>query len=324
MSMAMTARSQAGTSEARIPCPVCAHPIHPIAGRCKHCKSDLVKLREARGVRAPRINPASLGAVSVATPSPFAPAPVLAASTPTVVAAPSLASVDATPMPMPVPAALLLGDGELIAATPPRRSRWPLIVAIVAGIAIVVCLALLLGGDKSARAGSQKRPVGGDMLAPDRMDTLPAPPVPTPMRPDRSGPLGTAPTPDPTPDPDLQNPFDPPPDPSVPTPSLPPGAVPTAESFVDAVIHHACDRLRACGADQTIDMMCSAADSLGVGDLFKQQARSGRCTYDEAAAATCLAAIDGFQCGGTSGLDLDQLGDIFQSIASCPRALSCP
>lgn len=34
--------------EARIPCPICRGPIHPVAGRCKHCKTDLVAVREGK------------------------------------------------------------------------------------------------------------------------------------------------------------------------------------------------------------------------------------------------------------------------------------
>lgn len=323
MSMATTARSQPGTSEVRIPCPVCAQPVHPVAGRCKHCKTDLVKLRESRGVRAPRLDPASLGAVPVMAPSPFAPAPMAGMAAGVAAAAPRLDAVDATPTPMPVPAAMSLGDGELIEPAPPvRKSRWPLIVMLLAGVAIVVCLALLLGGDEPARAGgsSKRSGAGGGMPAPDRMDTMPAPPVPTPMQPapDLRNPFDDpAPTPDPTPDPN--NPFNNP----TPPPSPPRGgAVPTAEEFSEAVIQHGCDRLKSCGMDQTIGMICSAADTLGLADYTKELVRSGRCTYDPAAAGECLAAIDGFQCtGGT--LDFDQLSKTFLSIGSCARALSC-
>ncbi|MBK9034698.1 MAG: hypothetical protein IPL61_26105 [Myxococcales bacterium] len=27
----------------RVPCPLCRQPIHPIAGRCRHCKVDLTR-----------------------------------------------------------------------------------------------------------------------------------------------------------------------------------------------------------------------------------------------------------------------------------------
>lgn len=43
--------------EARIPCPVCRGPIHPVAGRCKHCKADFGALRTGKP-QAPSALPA--------------------------------------------------------------------------------------------------------------------------------------------------------------------------------------------------------------------------------------------------------------------------
>ena len=31
----------------RVPCPVCRQSIHPIAGRCRHCRSELGRHRAA-------------------------------------------------------------------------------------------------------------------------------------------------------------------------------------------------------------------------------------------------------------------------------------
>ncbi len=28
----------------RVPCPLCKAPIHPIAGRCRHCRADLTRV----------------------------------------------------------------------------------------------------------------------------------------------------------------------------------------------------------------------------------------------------------------------------------------
>ena len=41
--MAVAARP--GPSDARVPCPLCGGLIHPIAGKCKHCKADLTAHR---------------------------------------------------------------------------------------------------------------------------------------------------------------------------------------------------------------------------------------------------------------------------------------
>src|SRR5665647_1711166 len=45
--MAVAARNP-GPSDARIPCPLCGGLIHPIAGRCKHCKADIAALGAKR------------------------------------------------------------------------------------------------------------------------------------------------------------------------------------------------------------------------------------------------------------------------------------
>ena len=44
--MAVAARP--GPSDARVPCPLCGGLIHPIAGKCKHCKADLTGYHAAR------------------------------------------------------------------------------------------------------------------------------------------------------------------------------------------------------------------------------------------------------------------------------------
>lgn len=28
----------------RVPCPLCSAPVHPIAGRCRHCRADLTRI----------------------------------------------------------------------------------------------------------------------------------------------------------------------------------------------------------------------------------------------------------------------------------------
>ena len=41
----MAAVRPAHASEGRVPCPACGGLIHPVAGRCKHCKQDVAALR---------------------------------------------------------------------------------------------------------------------------------------------------------------------------------------------------------------------------------------------------------------------------------------
>src|SRR5512138_1192485 len=44
----MSPMAAAALGDARIPCPLCGGLIHPIAGKCKHCKQDLAPTRLAR------------------------------------------------------------------------------------------------------------------------------------------------------------------------------------------------------------------------------------------------------------------------------------
>ncbi|MBZ0235260.1 MAG: prepilin peptidase, partial [Deltaproteobacteria bacterium] len=46
--------------EPRTACPACGGQIHPIAGRCKHCKADLTRLRNGAAPAA-RPNLVALG-----------------------------------------------------------------------------------------------------------------------------------------------------------------------------------------------------------------------------------------------------------------------
>src|SRR5215510_7929017 len=75
--MAVAARP--GPADARVPCPLCGGLIHPIAGRCKHCKGDLSALRSTRPAAAatlPALNqpPATRAAAPAPAPAPAAPA----------------------------------------------------------------------------------------------------------------------------------------------------------------------------------------------------------------------------------------------------------
>ncbi|HRC59196.1 MAG TPA: hypothetical protein PKU97_24905, partial [Kofleriaceae bacterium] len=55
--MARSSGSSANPApELRMPCPFCGGLVHPIAGRCKHCKQDLAEHRaRAGGVGGPGV-----------------------------------------------------------------------------------------------------------------------------------------------------------------------------------------------------------------------------------------------------------------------------
>jgi hypothetical protein len=215
--------------------------------------------------------------------------------------------------------------------------RWPILVAIAAGIAIVVCAYLLLFAPdrKSASAKPVRR---DDMPAPDRMDTHPqAPTPPTTTNPNAlpdpwggtgsGGSQGTAPQ--------LPPDFDDPPDPgAVPPPAPNPApdpqaggsasaGAPPAEEFLSTLQDKACQKLTQCGlGGQMGQAVCQLFGDPSLADQQREMVRSGRCTYDEAKAASCMKMLDGIQCKA-GAFDLDQLGPLVMNIGDCAEALHC-
>ncbi len=170
--------------DARVPCPLCGGLVHPIAGRCKHCKADL-------------------GAYRAARPAASAPLPALQ---------PGLAAGNGAPGPiahavaMPPAAQAVLPPRPGRAATGPRAGSawrsWPVVVIVVATMAIVAAVALMVWPTTRGETGKhtlQPPP------APERMDTQ-TPPV-TPRIDTRPAP-GHAPA-DPSSGPHASAPADP-------------------------------------------------------------------------------------------------------------------
>ena len=94
-------------------CPSCGGDVHPIAGRCKHCKADLVGSHRAETA------PIALPAITVA------------ASNPEVALLP------------PRPA-------EPVASTVTRAARWPIAVIVVSILATGVAIAALAWPNESS------------------------------------------------------------------------------------------------------------------------------------------------------------------------------
>jgi hypothetical protein len=158
-------------------CPACGGPLHPIAGRCKHCRTDLVAMRDAWRQRARRVAP-------VGWPGVDGSAPAVAASP---------AAIPAAPSPL-----------GAIHSAPPHHAergfiarRWPLLVTLVALTAIAVSLGVLVGDDRPAAAATPLRgPGAAPGLLPDPMPSqvMPAPsPRPAPG-PGPSAPRGASPS----------------------------------------------------------------------------------------------------------------------------------
>jgi hypothetical protein len=104
-------------------CPVCRGEIHAIAGRCKHCKADLVELREraSRLARAqaigatvpptPRFGLFAQGARPMTAPPPFDAAPTVRDPGP-----PSWVQVPHVTEPPPIPGEAAPSTGQDVAA----------------------------------------------------------------------------------------------------------------------------------------------------------------------------------------------------------------
>lgn len=334
MNMA-AARSSARPEDPRVACSLCGGLIHPIAGRCKHCKSDLTAARSARPA-------ASSGLPSLAPvkkePALVIPLPVTAPNTvaqakPHAVVSAPISAEESKPILPPRPTGRMEASG-----TSARRTTWPYIVIglALAAIAVAVVLLVIPNDDAAKDAGRYDPPP-----APDRMNTDPkAAPggpktdpwsaIPDPKGP---GPLAQITPPDPVPT--KPNPFAPDPTPPgkvqppdiddlvIPDPSLgqnlrnPFNTSGTA--MIVAMAKHACDRMTTCSKDPVTSATCSALTS-------------NMASIDPpptcAAAQRCLSKIDQLSCDDL-GNDIDDpfdasfLSSMAMSVQDCMTAISC-
>src|SRR5690348_16849967 len=101
----------------RVPCPLCGGLIHPVAGRFKHCKQDLVAHRGAR--------------------------PAAAAPLPAILGAPGAPATSREPARAREAAGMVLPVGPTgTAVAPPRAAwrSWPVLAIAVATVAIIVAI----------------------------------------------------------------------------------------------------------------------------------------------------------------------------------------
>lgn len=293
--MAAAARPP-GIGDARVPCPLCGGLIHPVAGRCKHCKQDLTTLRAGRPQAATALP--SLAGVPAAAAAVAAPAPVVARE----------ASAPILPQ---------RTTGRTMAAQRPRGSllrNWPLIVIVLAMLAIVAAVVIMVLPQNTASAGGKRQLM--PTPAPDRMDTMPGTGRQSSnLPPGSSGGDPWADPGDPNPNAVPRNaPVPPPPDVVVPDPDdvdpddddLVAPADPndlygslggaTNTQFMLTMIQHACDKLKSCpnAAGGSVDIACTA-----FGTMQAQNAPS-QCPP----AQRCLRAIDRIDCdAATQGVD---------------------
>lgn len=270
--MAAAARPP-GIGDARVPCPLCGGLIHPVAGRCKHCKEDLSTLRQGRPqaqAALPSLNGHAVAAASVAIPI----------AAPVAVATAREASQPILPQ---------RTTGSHAAAQKPSGGllrSWPMIViglAVLAIITAVVIMVLPQDNARSKRIGKPPAP------APERMDSSPVPPKASQLddpwdQPDRQPSL--PPVPDPNPPQQAPDPLaGTQPDPTDPNDIF--GGTNGAAVMI-AMAEHACSKMKSCpGVDQT--MLSLACDQF---KAVPKPALPKSCD----AAKRCMDAIDAMDC----------------------------
>jgi hypothetical protein len=278
--------------DGRVPCPLCGGLVHPLAGKCKHCKAELA---EARGAR----------------PQAAAALPALSAGGPR--------RADGTPVPTPVKAIAAAAAAQPILpprtttrlpATAPKSSllrNWPVVVIILAGLAIAAAVVIMIWpASQHAKADTRLPPppapdrMSTDPLAPQGSLTPPAPPDDPWAQPAPRAP--TAPKP---------NPRSPPDDPQDPLKGMSSRAV-----MMFNVLVHACDRMTACGNSQLADNddTCAGLSSMSA----VMPAMTPTCP----AATRCLRRIDELDCNTTLSNPKDVLSLIL-TLSDCVDAQRC-
>ena len=288
-----------------MPCPLCGGLIHPIAGKCKHCKADLASYHAARA-------PASAPLPSLRTVAP----------TPNAGVHWNPGRSEAPPPARP--------DSPAVEPEPRGGWRsWPVIVIALAMVAIVAAVVLMVW---PASHASGEKHVGAPP-APERMDTAPevtAPPAPSAPHASAAPPAAPDPWATPNPPPPAANPTPAPPDddpadnanPLDAFADTPPGGKPSAgrpglntgASMVLSMAVHVCRKIQQCSTSVDVPAatiaMCDA--------LRKQPILPPRCP----AAHRCLNAIDAMTCDATD-LDPRQAGMLLNQFVDCSDATQC-
>lgn len=332
--MAFAARP--GTTDSRdgrVPCPLCGGLLHPIAGKCKHCKADLTAYRAVRpaaNAPLPALSQPGVPAVNGHAPlhAPIAHAVAVPAVATAVAVGPVADAAQPVLPPRPSPR---------MHTAPPAPSAWrswPTFVIVVAMMAIVAAVVLMMwpAHTRDGKRALQPPP------APERMDTqtppvtpkidTPAPPPPAAQgsadpwgmrRPDPHDPSASlrapdpaAPAPDPgdasAPDPDAFDPFS----------SAHPSPMPSRRRltlnrrgmFARAMNVRLCQKLADCGqADPQARRACGP-------DMTLPDALLTGCP----AARRCLVHLDAMTC--PARLDPTRMAQLL-AMSDCLDALRC-
>jgi len=317
-------------------CPVCRGEIHAIAGRCKHCKADLVDLREraSRAARAQAIGavvppppPAQMAAVHITPPTAAVPPPPMESPPATstwVDAPPPPMSSGTPPMGTPEVGPPAYADAWQQSAMPaPSRSswsrRWPLLVSAVALLAIGISIGMLAERWRQGRSGSEDGRVKSASTRPHQIpDNMPLPLLPGPGAPKQIDPDQSVPA---VPD-------------QVPSPANPGsrfgGSDPSAgdagafKTFTASLTDSLCKKLSECGViDSTTQSVCQGfAQQFDPDDAAARVAR-GECSFNQRAADACLRAVADLRCDAAGSGDMMDLLSKSNQVGECAQAYVC-
>lgn len=281
----MAAARPPGIADARVPCPLCGGLIHPVAGKCKHCKEDLTSYRAGRPQAAaalPALNGKANGTNGHAMPP--------------IVAAPVVPTGDVPILP-PRPTARPMQAQR----GPSVWKSWPMIVIALAAVAIVTATIIMImpAGSKDAAKKISPSP------APERMDTAPLPEKQSSLDPWNQG--GAAPDPQPgqpVPTPPTQDPDD---DIWKDLNSQGMNA-----GFMVTAMDHACKKLASC---PDIDPMLVKPMCEPLAHMPKAPPKAN-CP----AAQRCLEKIDQMSCSQANAGNAQTL---MYMVSECATAMSC-
>ena len=346
--MAVASRSSsADARDARVPCTHCGGLVHPIAGRCKHCKADLAALRSARPQAAAALPPLARSGnpppAQVLAPAPI-PQDVVALpvhAQPTQIGATPIALV-ATQASIEIPrtreAYNPIPDGRPI--LPPRPTgrmrasgdergwlarNWPVFVIILASIAIILAVILMVWPKSEPADAGTKNPGVGP--APERMETNPLPPPSADPwqngQPPSANPVPSPPTPPVAPPPDdpddqtMIDPIDPFQDPFT-SPGggggLSNGSRSVAFILLSNIANRLCDKAKTC-SDPAVATMCASMSA------FPRTPLPPSCPQ----AKRCMDIVDQIDvCGGalSAGIGGPNFPQIMMRTSDCMDALT--
>jgi hypothetical protein len=316
--MAAAARPP-GLGDARVPCPHCGGLIHPVAGRCKHCKEDLSTLRAGRPQAATPL-PSLVAAASTGNAQPVA-APVPAEGDQAIPVMIPTAREGSQPILPPRPT-----SQWRMKAQKPRGNwlrHWPMITIVLAVIAMLVAVIIMVLPQTDKHDG-KKRLMAPP--APDRMNTDPL------GRQSQADPWGD---PDQRPQPQAQAPDDqaqnaPPPRQTPDPPKAPPaqdpddifgglsggtaggggGPLPPMGGFLLTMANHACKKLQACpsSGSSTLASVCDGIDAMPIPPMPS----ASSCPH----AQKCLDAIDKLDCNAS----IDSPFEAVSLLQDCSKA----